>query len=75
MECVREPWMSAFSRAKCITGWAMTGLYPFTRRMYWEVKKQEDARSKERAKTGDRTGVNWAAFTLQGPQNKVDKRR
>eukprot|EP00961_Rhodomonas_salina_P049295 662069-Rhodomonas_salina.1 len=36
MECVLEPWMSAFRRAKCITGWVMTGLYPFTLLVYWE---------------------------------------
>ncbi len=75
MACVREPWMTAFRKAKCVTGWAMTGLYPFTRRVYWEVKAAEDRRSKDRQRTEERTGVQWSAFTLQGPLQRPDKRR
>ncbi len=51
----------------------MTGLYQFTHRVYWEVKALEDCRVKDRQLTEERTGVQWAAFTLQGPLQRPDK--
>ena len=62
MFCVREPWEHAFSREKCKKAWDTTGLNPFTQRVYWELKEQEErsAAVLNGHKTGV-TGVDWLA--------------
>lgn len=74
MDCVREPWMAAFRWAKCMTGWAMTGLYPYMQCVFWDVRKQEQARDQTRERTEKKTGLQWNLFTMQGPVRKPDKR-
>lgn len=42
LECARKPWEQAFSRERIIKGWADEGVVPFTRKLYWDLKAEED---------------------------------
>lgn len=44
-KCVKEPWETAFSEEQCRKAWKVTGLVPFTRCVYWELRAEEKARS------------------------------
>ena len=42
LAAAREPWMEAFSEARVKNGWKNEGVVPFTRKLYWDLKKEEE---------------------------------
>jgi hypothetical protein len=42
LKCARKPWEEAFSRKRIIKGWADEGVVPFTRKLYWDLKAEEE---------------------------------
>ena len=40
--CVKQPVEEAFSRARNLASWDKIGVVPFTRRVYWELKAEEE---------------------------------
>ncbi len=54
MTCVKGQWEAAFAHGKCLTGWAMVGILPFNRHVFWELVELE---KKERALVQE---CNWA---------------
>ena len=41
MKCVAPAWNYAFQTVSNMKGWAVTGIYPFTRQVYYELKESE----------------------------------
>ena len=44
MELLRDVWSQAFERSKVLKAWRMVGVVPFSRKLYWTLKAEEDAR-------------------------------
>jgi len=44
LRAAREPWHEAFSETRVKRGWAEEGVVPFTRKLYWDLKKEEEAK-------------------------------
>ena len=44
--CLHDPWMAAFDETVNKEGWKKTGFSPFTRSVYWDKKKQEEAKAR-----------------------------
>ena len=44
LRAARIPWQEAFADWRVERGWAEEGVVPFTRKLMWDLKKEEDAR-------------------------------
>ena len=44
LRCVKAPWEKAFNLENTLKAWDKTGLSPFTRRVYWDLKAKEEQR-------------------------------
>jgi len=44
LRAAREPWHAAFAEDKVKQGWANEGVVPFTRKLYWDLKAEEERR-------------------------------
>ena len=42
LRAAQEPWHEAFSEECVKRGWAREGVVPFTRKLYWDLKKEEE---------------------------------
>jgi hypothetical protein len=43
LAAAKEPWMEAFKEERVKNGWANEGVVPFTRKLFWDLKKEEEA--------------------------------
>jgi len=43
MQCAKRPWEEAFSEDRIKSGWANEGVVPFTRKLMWELRAEEEA--------------------------------
>mmetsp|Transcript_62705 Transcript_62705/g.130342 ORF Transcript_62705/g.130342 Transcript_62705/m.130342 type:complete len:210 (-) Transcript_62705:649-1278(-) len=71
MGCIKSPWELAFGRGNNSKAWSVTGMQPFTRRVMWDLKEKEAARSQALTQSRDANpALNWDAFnpmTAFGP--------
>lgn len=44
LACAKAPWERAFNLDNCLKAWQKTGLSPFTRSVYWDLKAKEAVR-------------------------------
>ena len=44
LRCAKAPWERAFNMENTLKAWDKTGLSPFTRRVFWDLKAQEEKR-------------------------------
>ena len=42
LAAAKLPWMEAFKEERNRNGWAKEGIVPFTRKLYWDLKKEEE---------------------------------
>jgi len=64
MNCVKDPWEEAFAESKCLKGWRLTGIVPFSRCVYWQLKDTEAQKQAHSDLTNSQTGLNLENFTL-----------
>ena len=43
LAAAKQPWIDAFKEERVKNGWAKEGIVPFTRKLYWDLKKEEEA--------------------------------
>eukprot|EP00966_Prymnesium_polylepis_P276651 6391474-Prymnesium_polylepis.1 len=43
LAAAKQPWLEAFKEERVKNGWAKEGIVPFTRKLYWDLKKEEEA--------------------------------
>ena len=60
--CAKEAWETAFNLEHSLKAWAKIGVSPFTRCVYWDLKKAED----KRAAVAVAAQVNPELLTLKG---------
>eukprot|EP00966_Prymnesium_polylepis_P252085 5827843-Prymnesium_polylepis.3 len=41
LEAAKQPWLDAFSEERVRNGWKNEGIVPFTRKLMWDLKKEE----------------------------------
>lgn len=63
LEAAKEPWMEAFSEERVINGWKNEGIVPFTRKLMWDLRKEEKLMgvTPSNVPPADLTGFNLAA--------------
>ena len=44
LRCAKTPWEKAFNLDNCLKAWSKTGISPFNRSVYWDIKLKEDQR-------------------------------
>ena len=60
--CAKAPWERAFNLENTLKAWEKTGLSPFTRSVYWDLKAKEE----ERAAVAAVAEVNPELLTVHG---------
>eukprot|EP00966_Prymnesium_polylepis_P322212 7378479-Prymnesium_polylepis.1 len=40
--CAKQPWLDAFSEVRVQRGWREEGVVPFTRKLMWDLRKEEE---------------------------------
>ena len=65
MDCLREPWEKAFSAENVASAWKRDGIVPFTRKVYWDVRLEWEAREQRIA------AVAGAAIAGPGHSNSA----
>eukprot|EP01046_Picozoa_sp_COSAG06_P036532 COSAG06_NODE_4035_length_4639_cov_3.303524_3_plen_412_part_00 len=69
MPCLKQPYETAFAPEKNQKGWQKAGLYPFTSRVYWDLRLKEEALHKaavtEQSKQA-MPGINMSVFCAAG---------
>lgn len=65
MDCVKGPWERAFEKSRCLTGWAMVSVAPFTRRLYWELLEKEQLEKQAVDECEVKAGLDFSSFTLK----------
>ena len=71
MPIMQPCWDESFTQVNNARGWALTGLYPFTRHVYWKLKHEE-----ETAATAQQNGgLNWNHLNqlFPGANNEVNE--
>eukprot|EP00037_Helgoeca_nana_P002250 m.32736 g.32736 ORF g.32736 m.32736 type:complete len:902 (+) comp12457_c0_seq1:107-2812(+) len=58
---LKPVWEEAFSVDNCRKGWTQTGWLPFDMRVYWTLKREEDARDAELETTNAKGALTLAA--------------
>ena len=69
--CLKEPCEHAFSRERNIKSWDAIGVVPFTQRVYWELKQEEEAAA-EAAGQADAPTWNKGAAVFPGGADDDD---
>ena len=64
--CVKQPVEEAFSRARNLASWDKIGVVPFTRRVYWELKAEEEEAA---ALANQAEAPTWNKGAAQFPSN------
>ena len=59
MGCLRNSWEKAFSADNVASAWERDGIVPFTRKVYWDVRLEREAR--------DRRIAAGAGAAIAGP--------
>ncbi len=66
MGCVRASsgWELAFSEGNCLKAWEVTGISPFTRRVFWKLHKEERMKRRltEQVQSELPQELNWQNF-------------
>ena len=42
LAAAKDPWVEAFSEARVKNGWKNEGIVPFSRKLFWDLKKEEE---------------------------------
>ena len=62
LRCAKAPWEKAFDLENCLKAWRKTGLNPYTRSVYWDIKLKEDRRKEVAAQVD----IDPDKLTVQG---------
>ena len=62
--CAKEPWETAFNMQHCLSAWEKIGVSPFSRSVYWDLKKQ--GRGEVRGGVTASAEINPELLTLEG---------
>lgn len=68
MRVIEQPWLCAFSKEENLKGWSECGLSPFNRRVYHELKREEDRTASVAARNTD-INYEMLSLTWSGPQD------
>ena len=60
--CAKVPWETAFNMQHCLRAWEKIGVNPFTRSVYWDLKKAEE----KCAAVAASAEINPELLTLEG---------
>ncbi|KAK3279461.1 hypothetical protein CYMTET_12657 [Cymbomonas tetramitiformis] len=72
MPCTAAAWEAAFSKKENTKAWAAIGVNPFTRCVYWELRRKEEA-AQARVKKVEGVNLEVLTFGFKGkePRNKA----
>ena len=70
-ECFAEPWEHAFRREKVIEAWSKDGVFPFTRRCYWDVLQKEESQAEAAARVGAQARAQSALHTMRANTDAI----
>lgn len=59
LQCCQKGWMAAFDETNCLLGWQKVRLRPFTRSVFWELKRSQVKAVDVRQHATLQTGLNF----------------
>ena len=62
LQCAKEPWEYAFNMEHCLKAWSKIGVSPFTRCVYWALRRAQE----QRAQVAARANVNPELLSISG---------
>jgi hypothetical protein len=65
--CIKEAWNAATSKEVIERAWNSDGLMPFSRKVQWDLKAEEDQRAVSRARAAACKGLKSLALAPMGP--------